>query len=35
MSVTTDASTTWNTGSYTAIDLRSKRINAIVWKRTA
>lgn len=35
LSFTTNASTTGSKGSGTAIDLRSRRLNAIVWKRTA
>ena len=33
MSVTTNASTTGSKGSGSAMDLRSRRINSIVWKR--
>jgi hypothetical protein len=33
--VTTNASTTGSEGYYTPIDMRSKRINSIVWKRIA
>lgn len=35
LSVTTNASNTGNAGASTPIDLRSKRINSIVWKRVS
>ena len=35
MSVSTDASNTGNAGASSPIDLRSRRINSIVWKRIA
>lgn len=34
-SVTTDASTTGSQGSGTAIDMRPRRLNSVVWRRTA
>jgi hypothetical protein len=33
--VTTNASNTGNTGSGTAIDMRPRRLNSVVWRRTA
>jgi hypothetical protein len=34
-SVTTNESTTGYTGSGTAIDIRPRRLNSVVWRRTA
>ena len=33
--VTTGASTTGSQGSGTAIDMRPRRLNSVVWRRTA
>jgi hypothetical protein len=35
LSVTTNASNTGYTGSGTAIDMRTRRLNSVVWRRTA
>jgi hypothetical protein len=35
LTVTTNASNTGYTGSGTAIDMRPRRLNSVVWRRTA